>query len=108
MGYTTDYLQPLPTVSEYFALSLRLLFAFGIVFELPVFMVLLSRIGIVDAAFLRRFRRYAILISFALAAILTPPDVVSQLLMAGPLVILYEVSIAAVRLLGKSREVGTE
>jgi sec-independent protein translocase protein TatC len=103
MGYTTDYLSPLPTVSEYFTLSLRLLFAFGIVFELPVFMVLLARIGILDAALLRKYRRYAILLSFALAAILTPPDVVSQLLMAGPLVILYEVSIAAVKMFGGSR-----
>lgn len=100
MGYTTDYLSPLPTISEYFTLSLRLLIAFGVVFELPVFMVLLARIGMVDVAFLKKHRRYAILLAFVFAAILTPPDVVSQLLMAGPLVVLYELSIFAVRVFG--------
>jgi sec-independent protein translocase protein TatC len=101
LGYATDYLSPLPSISEYFSLSLRLLFAFGVVFELPVFMVLLAKIGVVDVVFLRKHRRYAILIAFLFAAILTPPDVISQLLMAGPLVVLYEVSIAAVWLLGR-------
>jgi sec-independent protein translocase protein TatC len=103
LGYTTDYLSPLPVVSEYFSLSLRLLIAFGVVFELPVFMVLLAKIGLVDAPFLRKYRRYAILIAFVFAAVLTPPDVVSQLLMAGPLVVLYEVSIIAVKLFGRKK-----
>jgi sec-independent protein translocase protein TatC len=102
MGYTTDFLSALPTVTEYFSLSLRLLIAFGVVFELPVFMVLLAKLGIVDQPFLSRNRKYAFLLSFIIAAILTPtPDVVNQLLMAVPLVILYEVSIVAVRLFGR-------
>jgi len=102
MGYTTDFLSALPTVTEYFSLSLRLLIAFGVIFELPVFMVLLAKLGIVDQPFLSRNRKYAFLLSFIIAAILTPtPDVVNQLLMAVPLVILYEVSIVAVRLFGR-------
>ncbi len=100
VGYASEILDPLPAVSEYFSLSLRLLIAFGIIFELPVFMVFLGKIGVVDAPFLRRNRKYALLLSFIVAAILTPtPDVVNQLLMAGPLIVLYEVSIFAVSLL---------
>lgn len=99
VGYASDILEPLPAVSEYFSLSLRLLIAFGIVFELPVLMVFLAKIGVVTAPFLRRNRKYALLISFVVAAILTPtPDVVNQLFMAVPLIVLYEVSIIAVKL----------
>ena len=104
VGYASEILEPLPAVSEYFSLSLRLLIAFGIIFELPVFMVFLAKIGVVDAQFLRRNRKYAFLISFVTAAILTPtPDVVNQLLMAGPLIVLYEVSIIAVAFFAKER-----
>lgn len=107
VGYASDILDPLPAVSEYFSLSLRLLIAFGIVFELPVFMVFLGKIGVVDTPFLRRNRKYAILISFVIAAILTPtPDVVNQLLMAGPLIILYEISIYAVALFARKKFIG--
>lgn len=109
MGYSTDYLTALPTVKEYFSLSLRLLIAFGTVFELPVFMVLLAKIGIVDTPFLRKNRKYALLISFIIAAILTPtPDVVNQMLMGIPLVILYEISIAAVWVFGRKKLPGFE
>ncbi len=87
----------MPAVSEYFSLSLRLLLAFGVVFELPVFMVFLAKIGLVDTRFLRKNRKYALLVAFIVAAVLTPtPDVVNQLFMAVPLIVLYEVSIAAV------------
>ena len=102
IGYESAILDPLPAVSEYFSLSLRLLIAFGLVFELPIFMVFLAKIGIIDADFLKRNRKYAFLISFVIAAILTPtPDVVNQLLMAGPLIILYEVSIVAISLFAR-------
>lgn len=101
-GYASSILDPLPGVSEYFSLSLRLLIAFGIIFELPVLMVFLAKVGLVDTAFLRRHRKYAVLIGFIVAAVLTPtPDVVNQLLMAGPLIVLYEISIYAVALFGK-------
>jgi len=107
IGYRTDYLDPLPAVSEYFSLALRLLIAFGVVFELPIFMVLLSKIGVVDADFLRRHRKYAVLFCFVIAAILTPtPDVVNQMLMAIPLLVLYEISIIAVLLFGRKRFTG--
>jgi sec-independent protein translocase protein TatC len=106
-GYSTDYLKPVPAVAEYFSLALRLLIAFGVVFELPIFMVLLAKIGVVDVAFLNRHRKYAVLFAFVIAAIVTPtPDVVNQMLMAIPLMILYEISIGAIWLFGRKRFAG--
>jgi sec-independent protein translocase protein TatC len=97
IGYSSEFLDPMPAVSEYFSLALRLLLAFGVVFELPVLMVFLAKIGVVDAPFLAKNRKYAFLLAFVIAAILTPtPDVVNQLFMAAPLIILYEISIFAV------------
>ncbi len=97
IGYSSQFLDPMPAVSEYFTLALQLLFAFGVVFELPVFMVFLAKIGIVNAPFLAKNRKYAFLLAFVIAAILTPtPDVVNQLFMAAPLIVLYEISILAV------------
>lgn len=102
LGYSSAFLEPLPSVDEYFSLALRLFVAFGCIFELPVFMVFLGKVGLVNKAFLQKNRKYAVLIAFVLAAILTPtPDVVNQLLMAGPLIVLYEISIAAVALFAR-------
>ncbi len=102
VGYSNDFLMSLPAVSEYFSLALRLLIAFGVIFEMPVLMVFLAKIGVVNLAFLNRNRKYAILINFIIAAILTPtPDIVNQLMMAAPLMVLYEISIVAVWLFGR-------
>ena len=104
VGYSTDFLSPMPAVTEYFSLSLRLLIAFGVIFELPILMVFLAKIGVVDVAFLNKNRKYAILINFIIAAILTPtPDVVNQMLMGVPLLVLYEVSVLAVWLFGRKK-----
>ena len=84
-------------MSEYFSLATRLLLAFGVIFEMPIFMVFLAKTGLIDVAFLNRNRKYAILIDFIVAAILTPtPDVVNQMMMAMPLMVLYEISVVAV------------
>ena len=102
VGYSNEFLTSLPSVSEYFALALRLLIAFGVIFEMPIVMVFLSKMGIVDVPFLNRNRKYAILINFIVAAILTPtPDIVNQMMMGVPMMILYEVSLLAVWLFGK-------
>ncbi len=106
-GYNNAYLTSLPSVSEYFTLALHLLLAFGVIFELPIFMVLLAKIGLVDVGFLNRNRKYAILINFIVAALLTPtPDVVNQVIMAVPLMLLYEVSLVAVWIFGRKRIAG--
>jgi sec-independent protein translocase protein TatC len=107
LGYSSDFLEPMPSVDEYFSLALRLFLAFGIIFELPLFMVFLGKIGVVSKPFLVKNRKYALLIAFIVAAILTPtPDVVNQLLMAVPLIVLYEISIVAVALFARKTLVG--
>ncbi len=88
-------------VSEYLSIAMTLIFAFGIAFELPVLLVLLVRIGVLSVAQLVQFRRFAIVLIFIAAAILTPPDVLSQLLLALPLWGLYEISIIVARLMLK-------
>ncbi len=84
-------------VSEYLSISMTLIFAFGIAFQLPVLLVLLVRVGVLTVQQLVEFRRFAIVLIFVVAAVITPPDVLSQLLLAVPLVLLYELSILAAR-----------
>ena len=93
-----------PKVGEYLSLVMRLILAFGICFELPVLLMLLVRVGITSAESLRKKRRYAILIAVIAAAILTPPDPFSQIALALPIILLYEISIWGAHLMmGKNK-----
>ncbi|WP_045215417.1 twin-arginine translocase subunit TatC [Desulfonatronovibrio magnus] len=103
MNFATEMIQPMPSLREYLSFSLKLLFAFGIAFELPLFIFFLARLGIVSSKGLRKQRKYAILLAFVASAFLTPPDIISQVLMSGPLVILYEVGILVAYIWGKER-----
>jgi sec-independent protein translocase protein TatC len=93
----------LPKVSEYLSLIMTLIFAFGIMFQLPVVLTLLARAGLIDSDFLKARRRYAIVIVFILAAVLTPPDIISQFALAVPTLLLYEASILSVRMVERKR-----
>jgi sec-independent protein translocase protein TatC len=96
-----------PKVSEYLSLVLTLIFAFGIAFEMPVGLTLLARVGLITSDFLRRNRRYAVVINFVAAAILTPPDAISMCGLAVPLCLLYEISIYTCRMVEKKRAADT-
>ena len=85
-------------VSDYLGLVMKLVFAFGVAFELPVALTLMGKVGIISSKTLKKFRRYAYVGCFVVAAVLTPPDVLTQTSLAVPLIILYEVSIIAVRI----------
>lgn len=102
VSFETDFVRPLPAMREYLNLSSALLLAFGLIFELPLVLTILARIGILSDSFLKKNRKWAFLLAFVAGAILTPtPDIFNQALMAGPIVILYEISIWGAKIFGK-------
>lgn len=104
-SFASDLIKPLPSMKEYFGLATKLLLAFGIIFETPVFFFFLAKLGIVNYKMLLKFQKYAIILAFFLGAILTPgPDVFSQFMMAIPLLILYELSILITWFFGKKQK----
>jgi sec-independent protein translocase protein TatC len=109
VDYASDLVTIMPSVGDYFSLAVTLLLAFGLIFNLPVAIFFLARMGVVTNASLRKFRRWAVLLAFIAAAILTPtPDAVNQLLMAGPIIILYEVGIWVAYFVGKKKKARDE
>ena len=102
-GESGSRIELLPKVEEYLSLVIKLIFAFGIAFQLPVVLTLLAKVDLVTSRGLAKFRKYAVVMVFVFAAILTPPDVISQIGLAIPILFLYEVSIVLARMIEKKR-----
>ncbi len=103
MGFETETLQPLFTISHYISFVVTFLISFGVVFQIPVVFWFLGRIGLISSQFLRNKRKFAILVMAVLSAVITPPDIFSQLLMVAPLLVLYEIGVILVRLTERKR-----
>ncbi len=101
LGFQTSKLVPLINIGDYISFVAWSVLAFGLIFELPVVSFFLGKLGLLSAGFLSKGRRYAVVLILIVSAILTPPDVFSQILMAIPLYVLYELSILVVRFTGK-------
>jgi len=105
LGFSTDLIQAMPAIKEYLTLVLKLLFAFGMSFQIPIIIMLLVRMDLVSIQGLKAKRRYVFVWAFIFAAILTPPDIISQTLLALPMLLLYEVGIVIAKFsLKKSSE----
>jgi sec-independent protein translocase protein TatC len=103
LGFQSADLKPMISIKEYVSLIMKLMLAFGAIFETPIIIIFLGLLGIVDTALLKKGRRYFIVIAFVVGAILSPPDVISQILMGVPLLALYEVSIHILAAIEKRR-----
>jgi sec-independent protein translocase protein TatC len=100
-SFASEYISPMISTREFLSFTLKLLLSFGLVFELPIVVFFLASLGIIRGDFLKKYRRFAILIIFIIAAIITPPDALSQIVMAIPLCILYEISVWVAHFFGK-------
>jgi sec-independent protein translocase protein TatC len=104
LGFASDYIRPFPSMREYFSLAWKLLLAFGIVFEMPLIVFFLAKMGLVTAELMTKKFRYAFLLIVVVAAIVTPtPDVINLGLMTGPMLALYGISIIVAKIWGKKR-----
>ncbi len=108
LSYSTDNIVAMLSISEYLSFSLKMLIAFGLIFEMPLFAFFLARMGLVTSGKMREMRKYAVLGVFVVAAVLTPPDVFSQLLMAVPMLLLYEASIGVAAVFGRRKTADRE
>ena len=108
MSFNTEDIIALPSMKEYLAFSTKLLIAFGTAFELPIFILFLAKLGLVNVEMLTKNRKYVLVGSFIVAALLTPPDVVTQTLMAFPLMFLYELGIIGTRIFVRKKNEESE
>lgn len=97
LGFESEAIEAMISFGNYISYVSGVIFAFGLVFQMPIAVFVLSKLGLISAAFLKKYRMYALVLIFVLAAIITPPDVFSQILMAIPMFLLYEISILVAR-----------
>ncbi len=103
LSFASPEIRPLPSIREYLTFTIKLILAFGLLFQWPALIFFLARMGVVSGSFLSHNRKYAILLIFVAAAVLTPPDLVSQILLAGPLLAMYEGSIWIAKIFQKRK-----
>ncbi|MDP6529529.1 MAG: twin-arginine translocase subunit TatC [Gemmatimonadota bacterium] len=103
VGFGTEHLQAMISGENYFAFAVRLAVAFGGVFQFPLVVTLLTLWGVMDPGFLKKYWRYGVVVVFAMSAMITPPDVASQLLMAGPVLLLYGISMGIAAMIARNR-----
>lgn len=108
LGFATENIYAMPSMKEYLSFASKMLLAFGFVFELPLVLTFMARMGLVTVPFLKKNRKYALLLFFVGAALITPPDVVTQVMMALPLMLLYEISIIGAKIFGKEKIMKTK
>jgi sec-independent protein translocase protein TatC len=108
LSFTSSELQPMLSISKFVSFALMLLIVFGLIFELPLLTFFLTKLGLISPEFLTEKRKYAIIAMFIVAALLTPPDIFTQLLMAGPLLGLYEFSILVSKLAKRKEKIASE
>ncbi|OGW75797.1 MAG: twin arginine-targeting protein translocase TatC [Omnitrophica bacterium RBG_13_46_9] len=101
LSFSSDFVTPYISVSRYISFCIFFILAFAVAFETPLFVVFLTKLKLVDSRLLRKKRKYAIVLLFIVAAVLTPPDVITQILLAVPLMVLYEISIIFARIAEK-------
>lgn len=104
LGFATADISAMPSMKEYLSFASKMLLAFGFVFELPLVLTFMARMGLVTVPMLKKNRKYAVLLFFVGAALITPPDVVTQIMMALPLMVLYEISIIGAMVFGKKKK----
>lgn len=101
MSFSSEMVRPMPSMKEYLSFSSKMLLFFGLIFEYPPLVFFLAKVGVLKAEWLKRQRRYTVILIFVVSAIVTPPDVVSQILMALPMMALYELGIIIAKVFGK-------
>ncbi|MFH5835149.1 twin-arginine translocase subunit TatC [Proteiniclasticum sp. C24MP] len=106
MGFQVEGIEEMISFSSYLSLIVNTVLSFGLIFELPSIMVIMTRLGIVKVRFLRKNRKYIILVIFVMAAVLTPPDIISQTLLALPMILLFELGIFLSRIVERKRDRG--
>ena len=104
MGFQVEGIEEMISFSSYLSLIVNTVLSFGLIFELPSIMVIMTRLGIVKVRFLRKNRKYIILVIFVVAAVLTPPDIISQTLLALPMILLFELGIFLSRIVERKRD----
>jgi len=102
IGFSNDSIVPMITLKDYLKLAIRLILVFGFIFEMPIASAFFAKLGILTPAWLKKNRKYAVLVIFTIAAFLTPPDVVTQVMLALPMLLLYEISIWAAKAFSRS------